>query len=302
MKVGTRVQPLAPVLGVLAGATAWGLLWYPFRRLAQAGVDGTLATLCAYAVALILAVALMRERRVEYRDPLFLLVAAASGWTNLAYVLATLRGEVMQVLLLFYLAPLWTVVLARVLLGEHAGAVGMLVVLVSLAGAMIMLSGPGLRMPYPATAAEWLGLSSGFAFAVANVLARKAQHLTVRAKTLSVCAGVVAVALIALPFSEAKAGKLAVLDAGAWVMLATVGAVILGTSLAVQYGLARMSAARAIVLFLFELVVAAISSHLLAGERLGAHQWGGGALIVLAALLSGRVSAPKPRPARTEHP
>jgi uncharacterized membrane protein len=38
----------------------------------------------------------------------------AAGWTNLAYVLAMLQGEVVRVLLLFFLSPLWTVVFARI--------------------------------------------------------------------------------------------------------------------------------------------------------------------------------------------
>ena len=50
-----------------------------------------------------------------------------------------IHGQVMQVLLLFYLAPLWTVVFARMLLGERAGAVGALVMLLSLIGAAVML-------------------------------------------------------------------------------------------------------------------------------------------------------------------
>ena len=49
---------------------------------------------------------------------LAVLMGLAIGWSNLAYVLAVLEGEVMRVLLLFYLAPLWTVPIAWILLGE----------------------------------------------------------------------------------------------------------------------------------------------------------------------------------------
>jgi drug/metabolite transporter (DMT)-like permease len=43
---------------------------------------------------------------------MLLLIALVAGGCNLGYVLATVHGEVMRVLLLFYLAPLWTVLLA----------------------------------------------------------------------------------------------------------------------------------------------------------------------------------------------
>ena len=46
--------------------------------------------------------------------PLAWVMGLAIGWSNLAYVLGILEGEVMRVLLLFYLAPLWTVPIARI--------------------------------------------------------------------------------------------------------------------------------------------------------------------------------------------
>ena len=59
---------------------------------------------------------------------------------------------------------------------------------------------------------------------------------------------------------------------------------LVAMSLALQYGLSRLPATRAIVILLFELVVAAIAANLLAGESLRAQDWIGGALIVAATL------------------
>jgi len=33
-------QNLLPIAGVLSGALVWGLIWYPFRVLQDAGVSG----------------------------------------------------------------------------------------------------------------------------------------------------------------------------------------------------------------------------------------------------------------------
>jgi drug/metabolite transporter (DMT)-like permease len=60
-------------------------------------------------------------------------------------------------------------------------------------------------------------------------------------------------------------------------------------NLVVQYGLTRISASRAVVIFLFELVVAAAASWWLAGETMGLREWFGGALIIAASLLSARM-------------
>ncbi|WP_438362171.1 hypothetical protein [Methyloversatilis discipulorum] len=47
-----------------------------------------------------------------------------------------------------------------------------------------------------------------------------------------------------------------------------------------------------IALFLFELVVAAISSWWLAGEVMGLKEWIGGAMIIAASLFSGHLESP----------
>jgi drug/metabolite transporter (DMT)-like permease len=57
--------------------------------------------------------------------------------------------------------------------------------------------------------------------------------------------------------------------------------------LALQYGLSRMAANRAIVILLFELVVASVAAYFLAGETLAPRDWIGGAFIVAASVASG---------------
>lgn len=279
------------IAGLLTGAVVWGLIWYPYRLVEQAGISAATATLASYAVALLLALAMFRDqlRGLLRADWLLLAIALSSGWTNLAYVLGMVHGEVMQVLLLFYLAPLWTVLFARLLLNEHAGPVGLLIVLLSLVGAGMMLWTPGLRAPLPDTAAEWFGLSAGITFALANVLIRKASGQSIRLKSIAVFAGVVLVASAVMPF-EGHLPQPAALPAATLALLAVLGVVLLMTNLAVQHGLTRVAANQAIVILLFELVVAALSAYVLAGETMRWNQWAGGGLIVAATLLSGRLS------------
>jgi len=278
------------IAGLLTGALVWGLIWYPYRKLEEAGISPALATLASYAVALLLSLVLFRDqlRGLLRADWLLLAIALSSGWTNLAYVLGMVHGEVMQVLLLFYLAPLWTVVLARLLLHERAGATGLLVVLLSLAGAALMLWVRGATLPLPDSAAEWFGLTAGITFALANVLIRRAHHQTIRLKAVAVFAGVVAVALAVLPF-EGALDKAVVPQAGSLLLVAGIGVVLLVANLAVQHGLTHVAANQAIVILLSELIVAAVSAYFLAGESMRWNQWLGGAMIVAATLLSGRL-------------
>ena len=254
------------IASLLAGATIWGLIWHPYRVLEGMGVSPALAATLTYFVALLLGRPLLGRRLAGFRpDRMLLAIALAAGGCNLGYVLATVHGEVMRVLLLFYLAPLWTVLLAFLLLKEKVGLPGTAVIGLSLAGAVVMLWQPSLGLPLPQNGAEWLGLAAGFLFALANVLIRKAQALSIEAKSMAVFAGVVAVGLMVLPFEPAPVLMPA---PQAWLLIALVGLVLLATNLFVQYGLTHTSANRAIVIFLFELVVAALASWLLAGEAM----------------------------------
>src|SRR5574340_66772 len=107
------------VAALLAGAVVWGLVWYPYRLLQSAGLSGVLASGLTYLVALLLGLIALRGAWRRCRPSWLLMpIGLAAGGCNLGYVLATLHGEVMRVLLLFYLSPLWTVLLAHMLLGE----------------------------------------------------------------------------------------------------------------------------------------------------------------------------------------
>jgi drug/metabolite transporter (DMT)-like permease len=282
------------VSGLVTGAAGWGLIWYPYRVLEQAGIGGEFATLVTYAVALAIGLAAFsRELRGAPRSWLLAWIAITAGWTNLAYVLAVIHGEVMRVMLLFYLAPLWTVLFARILLGERVGRIGAWVIVLSLAGAVTMLWDPARGLPHPQNRAEWLGLSAGLMFALSNVLARKAQEHSVAIKSVAIWLGVTVVCLIYgagqadfLPDTRALApANLA--------LMALVGVVLFALSLVVQFGIAHTPANRAIVILLLELVFAAIAAYYLAGEAMDAQEWLGGAMIVAATLFSGKL---------TEHP
>lgn len=288
-------SPLA-TCALLFGAALWGVVWYPYRLLAAGGLDGIWSTLATYGVALVAGIAIFpREALRLARAPAWALVmGAAIGWSNLAYVLGVLEGEVMRVLLLFYLAPLWTVPLARALLRERLDRPGLAVMALALAGAMAMLWKPELGAPWPTARAEWLGLAAGFLFALGNVLIRKLDTMTDAGKSIVIWAGVTVAALVHLPASPMGFGAAWSVALHEWPLVALIGLALVAMSLALQYGLARMPANRAIVILLSELVVAAVASYLLAGERLRPGDWIGAALIVAASVASGWLNARRP--------
>ncbi len=284
-------QKFLAVSGLLSGAVVWGLIWYPYRLLAEAGIPGSLSSLLTYIVALAGGLIFFRGAFSQtFRAGWFpVLIGISAGWTNLAYVLAVIDGEIMRVLLLFYLSPFWTVIFAHLLLREKPVFAGYVVMALSLTGAVVMLWRPEFGLPLPQNRAEWLGLSAGLMFALSNVLARKAHHLDVRTKSVSIWVGVALLSLLPILWAPSEAGNLVSLAWSGWLWLLVIGVAIFCVTLTVQFGLAHTPANQAIVIFLFELVVAAISSYFLAGELMQAQEWIGGAMIVAASLFSGKL-------------
>ena len=271
----------------------WGLIWYPYRVLQEAGVSGPLATLITYLLAMLCGAFMLPRvwRELPKAGWWAAGLVLSAGWSNLGYVLAMLHGEVMRVLLLFYLSPLWTILFSHWLLGERLNRYGYLVIALSFSGAVIMLWKPQLGLPLPQNPSEWIGLSAGMSFAFSNVVSRRAAHLTVESKSYSVLLGTVLLTIPLLCWQGGMPGQVLMVGAQNWLMLGLLGITLCATGYAVQFGVTNLLSNRAMLLFLFELVVAAVSSYFLADEAMQLRDWLGALLIVSASLLSGKLHA-----------
>jgi drug/metabolite transporter (DMT)-like permease len=277
-----------PAIAILIGASLWGVIWYPMRLLEAQGLSGIWLTLVMYAAAL--AASLPRTWtavRDLARSPVhMLLLMAAAGWTNIAFVEAVLAGNILRVLLLFYLSPLWAVLMGWLVLGERPSRASLTSLFLAMLGALTMLWDERAGLPWPSSAADWYALTSGFAFAVSMVITRKAQEISVEAKVFAVWSGVV---VLAAAIIAAAGVAVPPADGGAWLGAAALGALgILAMTALVQYGVTHLPVHRSAVLALIELVAGAVSQQLLTEEVVTAREWIGGALIVIGAWLAAR--------------
>jgi len=275
------------VLSLLLAATLWGVFWYPLRWLESMQLHGLWATFFIYCGTLGAMAWMLRGRLSEFaREPGLLIgVALASGWCNITFILAILEGNVVRVLLLFYLSPLWAILLGWLVLGERLRRSTLGVLLVAMTGVTVMLWRPEMAFPWPQDRADWLALSSGAGFALTNVLMRRLQTVSVYTKTVSSWLGVIVVAGVLILGTQPSLTA-SVATVGVALLLGAVMMVVM--TLAVGYGVTHLPVQRSAVILLFELVVGAVSAQLLTDEVVHAQEWWGGALVIATAYLAAR--------------
>jgi len=274
-----------PVFGLLFNAMVWGLSWWPMRQLQAAGLHPLWSTVIIFTIS----VAVVGARRpaawreLATQPPLWIILLAA-GTTNACFNWGVTAGDVVRVVLLFYLMPLWAVLLARALLHEPITPAALLRVAMALTGAAIVL------WPAPGHAAkafnpiDLLGLLGGFSFAVNNVMLKREAHRGDGGRGLAMFVGGGLVSLLlALGTGVPTPPPLA----WHWVLgTLALGTCFVASNLALQYGVSRLPANVTAVIMLTEVLWASASALLLGAGAMSLPLALGGGLIVGAAALA----------------
>lgn len=274
---------------LVLNAFVWGISWWPFRVLQSHGLHPLWATAIIFVFSL-LCLLLVRPGawRGLLQHPMLWLLMAASGLTNVGFNWAVTVGDVVRVVLLFYLMPAWVVLLAWPLLGERPGAGSLLRLVLALSGLVIVLKTPASPWPVPESLADWLALMGGFSFALTNILLRRLNQTPSESRILAMFGGGALMATGAA-ISGTALGLMAAPPApgGAWIgVAALLSLAFLAGNLALQYGASHLRASTTSLIMLSEVVFASASSVMLGAGELSARTLFGGGLILLAVLLA----------------
>lgn len=287
----SRQGPLLASLALLANAFVWGVSWWPFRQLESHGLHPLWATALIYVFALACLLAMRPGAwRAFFQHPLLWLLALASGLTNVGFNWAVTVGDVVRVVLLFYLMPMWTVLLSWPLLGEAPRLASVLRVALALAGVGVVLGAGQSGWPWPDSQADWLALIGGFSFSLTNILLLKLNRTAPQARMLAMFGGgaLMATALAAWGTAQGWVGAVPAWSLSWGLIAAGLCLAFLVGNMALQYGAARLPAHTTAIIMLSEVLFATISSVALGAGTLTTQTLAGGALILLAGILATR--------------
>jgi drug/metabolite transporter (DMT)-like permease len=274
-------------LACVYSGLVWGLFWIPLRQLEQSGIPNLWANLLFYLAPLVLVLPLvpLRWRRIAEGgfDLQFkgMITALSLTW----YSMAVLNTEVVRAMLLFYLTPIWSALLARLILGDAITPVRFLAMAMGFSGMLVILNGGTAGLPVPSNAGDWLALASGIGWAVAAVALRMGKP----AEPLELCSfNFIWSAIFSLVFvglfssgAEPMPPVSRMLGVLPW-LVPTMLVVVMTGVYATMWGAPKLNPGVVGLLFMTEISVGAITAALWSGEPFGRRELAGVILITAA--------------------
>jgi drug/metabolite transporter (DMT)-like permease len=298
-------RPLLAVLALALNALVWGLSWWPLHQLHAHGLHPLWATAAVFALATLVLCFISPQgwRHFQQHSQLWWLMAA-SGLTNIGFNWAVTTGDVVRVVLLFYLMPTWSLLLAWWLLGERPTRGALARLGLALLGVVLVLKTPESPWPLPQDLPDVLALLAGFCFALTNIWLLRLQSAPESSRMVAMFGGgalmAIACAVLAtltrvIPAVPTLGDASVVQAAATWApYVLGLSAAFLVSNFTLQYGAARLSAHTTAMVMMSEVVFASVSSVALGASALTWRVGLGGGMIVLAALLASQAHA-KPR-------
>jgi drug/metabolite transporter (DMT)-like permease len=265
----------------------WGLFWIPLRQLEQAGIPGLWANLTFYLAPLfiVLPVLPFRWRSIAKGGLDLQLKSMISALSLICYSVAVLYTEVVRAMLLFYLTPIWSALLARLILGDAITPVRWVAMAIGFAGMVVILNDGVGGLPLPSTGGDWLAVLSGFGWAVAAVSLRLGKS----PDPLELCSfnfiwsAIFSLSFVAL-FSAATEPAPALsrmFTVLPW-LVPTLVLVVMTGMYATMWGAPKLNPGVVGLLFMTEISVGAITAAIWSGEPFGYRELIGVVLITAA--------------------
>ncbi len=292
MKTETQAKLACAFAGVV-----WGIFWIPLRAMDQAGITGAWATATMYLCPflLLLPVIAWRWRRMLRGGVGLQVTGMVTAASLVLYADALIYTEVIRAMLLYYLTPVWSTLLARIYLKEPITLSRWIAIALGFSGIMVIF-GADTGVPWPRNTGDWMGLASGMFWAVAAVRMRsdKKNH-AIEFTTVQFGWGtLLAIGIALLPLAGAGPAPELERVAGVLPWLLLVLLVVVPGTFAAMWGTPLLSPGIVALLFMTEISVGTVTAALWAGEPFGAREIIG-ILLISGAGLAESLKAPLAR-------
>jgi drug/metabolite transporter (DMT)-like permease len=286
------------LLIIFLASSFWGVLWVPMRHIEAMGLSGLwVVVLFHFLPAFAMLPLIVRTAPSSGSDWGRAAVAGALMGAGFAlYALGLVVASVTKTVILFYMTPIWSTVIAYFVLRERAGWGRWLAIAAALVGCALVtgVSRDELRFD----PADLLGLLSGLFWALGSVMIRRYDGLNFATVSfLQYLSGGIMALLAALYLGDPMPQLNAFLQAIPPAFLASV-VVFLPSVLLIFRIMQYVSPGLVGILMLSEALVAAVSAAFWLGETLSSTQWIGVGAILTTGVFIGFYEGKAVRPAK----
>lgn len=272
---------------VLCTGVVWGVYWVPVRAIADLGLDGAWGTGAITLASVVFLLPFVWGKRRVFHDTgwVGVLSIALGGAAFALYSIGFLYGKVALVVLLWFFSPVWSVVIARFVLGWQVPRLRLVAIAVGLAGLFIMLGGEG-TVPVPRSPGEWMAFVGGMIWAGATAGMRLKSQVPPLPAAFIFALGAMLTSVGFAPFLEPLPTVPATDLAWVGVLVLVTGGLWWGLSIAaLMWATLRLDPARVGILLMAEVFFGAATAAIFAGEHLSATEMIGGGLVILCGVL-----------------
>lgn len=263
------IETLAMASAAAAGV-AWGIFWIPLRALDEAGIGGAWAVVFFYVLpTLLLAPILVLRRRCIANGGWRLQIAGLlAGVALVGYAGGLIFTEVVRATLFFYMTPIWSTVLARIVLAEPITMPRWATIGLGVLGLLILVRAD-TGMNFALNVGDLMGLAGGLIWAAAAVLMRSDGAGDGIDFTLSyfVWGSVAALLLVGVPLDGTGTMPDWETTRGVLMWMVPVALfLVIPPAFAIMWGATILSPGLLALLFMTEISAAAITAAIWAGE------------------------------------
>jgi len=287
----SRFKNSLPVVSILVGAVFWGLLWFPLKFFSSWGLSGNLIGMTAYLLVGLVALPIVWKQWASWREEwlLLLLIGLFFAIANITFTTALMQGEVVRVMLLFYLLPAWGALGGVLVLGERLSNRRKLAIALSLAGVFVIMGGSAVFIK-PLSEVDLMALTAGFCLSATGVVNKLAVKIPIASRSFIAFIFCPPLALLGNHFVPTPMPEMSWMM---WLIIAVFAFIwLFGATIFTTYGVTHIEASRASILQVTELFVAIISATIIGGEVLEMKEYIGGSLIIIATLIEAFDNAP----------
>ncbi len=270
-------------------ALLWGLYWMPVHALAWYGVSGFWTGLAFAVAGFFASLPFLLRDGVHAFGWRHALGALGIGFAMTLYSAALAYTDIVRVVLLFYLAPMWSTLIECLFLGRRWTWRSALGIALSALGLLVIFRGE-LPVEGLGVLGDWMALAAGLCWSLGSATMFSASRLNIPQMVTASFIGALLVAFVGVlllddisrfsTFSSSYSGVNIVL------FLCVLGLLYLVPVSAITlWGATQIPPAMMSFLLTLEVIAAVVTSALLLDQPFGAPEFIGTVLIISAAMV-----------------